>query len=259
MVNKIKILGCNGTKGMKGGTTAFQLNADHVIDAGNLLRPLGEAVAEITTVWLTHSHLDHIVDIAYILDTHFSKRKCSLVVRGLPETIEALKKHFLNDLIWPDFSKINLLDNKTKALVYEPIEIGTVYSLDASLSLEAYETDHTVASCGYIVTQNEKAILITADTYDLSGVVAILKKREEIKTAVVECSFPSSMSTLARESKHLTPELLFKGLKSLEKKGINLKIHHIKPLYRKIICDEISLKQGAWKVQVLEDGENIHF
>ena len=37
-----------------------------------------------------------IVDIAYILDSYFTLRTKSLKIMGLPETLEAIKKHFLN-------------------------------------------------------------------------------------------------------------------------------------------------------------------
>ena len=57
---------------------------------------------------MTHSNLDHIIDIAYILDKYFNLRKKPLNIIGLPETIKAIKENFLNDTIWPDFSKIPL-------------------------------------------------------------------------------------------------------------------------------------------------------
>lgn len=259
MENKITILGTNGTKGAEGGTSAFLIDKHNVIDAGNLLRPLKETVAEIETVWLTHSHLDHIVDIAYILDSYFSKRKVSLKLRGLPETLEALQRHFFNDIIWPDFSKIRLVNSDKMALVYEAIELGETYSLDEGCEIEAFQTDHTVASCGYMVTKGESSLIITADTYSLESVIDLVAKTETVTALVVECSFPSGMRTLAKESKHLTPEILFIALKPLEKSGLKLYVNHIKPLYKEIISSEIELYKGAWEVEILKDGDKIHF
>lgn len=112
LVNEITVLGTKGTKGAEGGTSAFLIDAHNVLDAGNLLRPMKEAVAEIETIWLTHSHLDHIVDIAYILDSYFPQRKKPLRLRGLPATLKAIQQHYLNDVIWPDFSKIKLLESE---------------------------------------------------------------------------------------------------------------------------------------------------
>ena len=70
-MSDITILGAYGAKSEKGGSSAFLLNPYTLIDGGNLLEPLQEKNADICTIWLTHSHLDHIVDIAYILDNYY--------------------------------------------------------------------------------------------------------------------------------------------------------------------------------------------
>jgi len=259
MENEITILGSHGTKGLEGGTSAFYVNAQNVIDAGNLLRPLQKDVAKIETIWITHSHLDHILDIAYILDSHFAERVETLVLRGLPETLEAIQKHFVNDVIWPDFTKIKLIDSDKMAMIYEPIDIGEIYTLDATTAIYAFETDHTVPSCGYVVKKNSSSVLITADTYDLSCVESLVNSDPSITTLVIECSFPSEMEKLAVISKHLTPKLLFTGVKNMENMDLKLKINHIKPLYEKIIIEEISQEQGVWEVEILKDGKKIHF
>ena len=259
MENNITILGANGTKGIVGGTSAFYINEYNVIDAGNLLCPLEEKVVKIETIWLTHSHLDHILDIAYVLDSYFASRTKTLIVAALPETIKALREHFFNDQIWPDFEKITLLDGKSKALGYKEIRVGEVYTLDEKYTLEAFSTDHTVASCGFKITANEKSVLVTADTYSLENVIEMVKADENIVSLVIECSFPSKMKKLARDSKHLTPQLLFQSLKPIEKKGINLYINHIKPIYRKIILEEITRYKGPWETKILKDCDKIHF
>ena len=259
MAREITVLGSLGTKGLEGGTSAFYIDAQNVIDAGNLLRPLQKDVAKIETIWLTHSHLDHIIDIAYILDSHLDERVETLVIRGLPETLEAVQKHFINDIIWPDFTKIKLIKSDKMAMAYEPITLQTHYRLDERSSLYAFETDHTVASCGYVVKKEDTSVLITADTFDLSCLEDLIRRDTSISTLVVECSFPSEMIELAKISKHITPELLFEGLKPIETSGLKLKINHIKPLYEKKIVEEIALKQGAWEVEILKDGKKIHF
>lgn len=258
-MNEITILGAYGTKGEDAGTSSFLLNEHHAIDAGNLLQPLKERVAGIEVIWLTHSHLDHIIDIAYILDSYFGERKKPLRLMGLPSTLEAVRTHMLNDVIWPDFSKIPMNGSSCKSVEYVPIEPGVCYRVDETMKIEAFETDHTVPSCGYIVKNRGSAVLITADTYSLDKVVELVDRNEEIKTLVIECSFPSSMEKLAAESKHLTPELLFEKLKPLEKRGLALCINHIKPLYETVIKEEIGRMQGSWQSVILKDGDKISF
>ena len=259
MKNQIKILGAYGTKAKGYGTSAFYLNEKNMIDAGNLLSTLEEQCGYIENIWLTHSHLDHICDIAYILDNYYSQREKSLVIHGLPETITALQEDFLNNRIWPDFSKIMLSDQKTPCIEYKVIEFGTVYTLEDGTTIEAYPTDHTVASCGYIYTKNKRAILITADTYSLETTFEIIERNKSIKAMVIECSFPSSMDKLALESKHLTPKILFESLDGLKREDIRLYINHIKPLYLEEIIKEIKQLGALWSPIILKDKEIIFF
>lgn len=257
--HQLEILGAYGTKSKGFGTTSFSLNEKNVIDAGNLLDSLEESSIEIDNIWLTHSHLDHISDIAYILDNYFALRTKTLNVIALPETIQAIKENFLNDSIWPDFSVIPMYNSKKMVLKYTEIELGREYEIGSGESIKAFETDHNVASCGYIYKKDEKAVLITADTYSLDSMIYEIEKDESITTAVVECSFPSSMKKLAIESKHLTPELLFSKLEKLKRDDIKLYINHIKPTFLNKIIDEIEELRGKWEPIILKDGDFINF
>lgn len=257
-LEKITILGAYGMKGSSQESTSFLINDTNTIDAGNLLRSLGEDAAHLDTIWLTHSHLDHIVDIAYILDSYFNLRKKSLRIRGLPQTLEAVQKHFLNDIIWPDFSRIPLLHSQEMTLVYESIECGTSYTIDETTSIEPMATVHTVPSCGYIIRKNATAVLVTADTYKNPDLAKTIDKYPEISTLVLECSFPSHMDKLALESLHLTPALAEEEMKCVNR-DIKLYFNHLKPSCVDEIKDEIAsfsrLKEGI----VLDDGDTIHF
>lgn len=257
--NSIRILGAYGTKAKGFGTSAFELNETNVIDAGNLLKPLEEKSANIENIWLTHSHLDHISDIAYILDNYFAIRKKTLNIIGLPQTIKAIKKHFFNDLIWPDFSKITLLNSDKKAVKYIALEFGVKNSIAENESIEAFKTDHTVPSCGYIYKKDKSAVIITADTCSLDTLIEKVDNDKEITSMVLECSFPSDLQELAKESKHLTAKSLFKSLQNLKRDDIKLYINHIKPIYLEKVTQEISEYKGKWEPIILKDFDIINF
>ena len=258
-MNEITILGAYGTKGVGVGTSAFYIDEKNVIDAGNLLIPLGKKSAEIESIWLSHSHLDHIVDIAYILDSYFVSRKKPLKIFGLPETLLSVKEDFLNNRVWPDFASIKLLHSNEMSVEYKVIECEKIYQISDEYTLQPYKTDHTVASCGYIVTKNKSSVIISLDTYSLDSTIEKIDTRDDIQTLVVECSFPSRMEQLAFDSKHLTPKLLFEKLKTMKKKEINIYINHIKPLFLEEMTREIALFKGGLKVKILKDGEKIIF
>ncbi|MDQ7042304.1 MAG: HD domain-containing protein [Sulfurimonas sp.] len=256
---QITILGAYGTKAKGHATTAFFLNRKNVIDAGNLLEPLNIESIDIQNIWMTHSHLDHIIDIAYILDNYFNLRKKSLNIIGLPQTIKAIKENFLNNTIWPDFSKIPLTKSDEMAVTYTELELNKEYEIGTNENIRAFKTDHTVASCGYVYTKKGASVLITADTYSLDTAIKEVDLDEKISSIVVECSFPSEMRELAINSKHLTPQLLFEKLKAMKRENIVVYIHHIKPAFFKRISDEIEEYKGEWETIILKDGFFVNF
>jgi ribonuclease BN (tRNA processing enzyme) len=258
-MNDITILGAYGTKGVDVATSAFLIDEKNVIDAGNLLVPLKEKSACIESVWLSHSHLDHIIDIAYILDSYFAQRQVPLKILGLPKTIDCLKNNFLNNQIWPDFSSIKMVHSNEMSVVYEIIQYNKTYRISDNTTIMAYETDHTVQSCGYVITKNSSSIVVTSDTYSLDTTFAIIENNKNVNALVVECSFPSYMERLAFESKHLTPKLLFEKLQLLKKKDIQIYINHIKPLFLEEITHEIEQLKDGFQIKILKDGEKIYF
>jgi len=256
---QITILGAYGTKSKGHGTSSFFLNKKNVIDAGNLLEPLNIESIDIENIWMTHSHLDHIIDIAYILDNYFNLRKKSLNIIGLPQTIKAIKENFLNNTIWPDFSKIALSLADEMAVTYTEIELGKEYQIAEDEFIKAFDTDHTVPSCGYVYTKQDRAVLITADTYSLESMIEEVEENLKITSIVVECSFPNELSDLAFKSKHLTPKLVFEQLENLKRDDLELYINHIKPSYYKKIFDEIAIYKGKWEPIILKDGFLVNF
>lgn len=257
--NEITVLGAYGSKSKECGSSALKLNGKNVLDAGNLLVGLRGQSEEMETVWLSHSHLDHIVDLAYVLDNDFERRVVPLKIMALPETIDALKKHFFNDVIWPDFSRIPLMGGGPMVLEYEALHIGRRYKLEEGKAIEAFAGDHSVPCVGYVIHAREESLLVCTDTYSLEHVVRTIEDNIKIRTCIIECSFPARLSQLARDSKHLTAEHLFEGLSTLEKKGIKLYINHIKPAYKQEIISEIEMCKGDWDVEILQDGSVIRF
>ncbi len=257
--NKITVLGAFGTKAKGFGTSSFYLNKENVIDAGNLLVALEEKSAKIENIWITHSHLDHISDIAYIIDNYYASIDKTINIHGLPATLHAIQKHFLNDLIWPDFSKIPLSNKNGMCIKYIEIEVDKEYALSKNESIRAFKTDHTVPSCGYVYKKENSAVLITADTYSLENALNIVNNDKKIKSIVLECSFPSHMEVLAKESKHLTPKLLSGMLEGLKRDDVNLYINHIKPSFIEEIIKEIDQYCAKWKPKIVKDGEIINF
>lgn len=258
-MNFIKILGASGSKTKDYGTTSFQVYKSILIDAGNVIDVLGEHSVEINHIFLTHSHSDHIVDLPFIIESYYEKRKESLIIYASKETIQSLKDHTFNDEVWPDFSKINLLKSKKKSIIYKVIKENETISID-EYSIKAIKANHIEGSYGYVVIKNNNlGYAISGDTYSCDSLFQEINANNKIKSLLIECSFPSNMDKLARNSKHLTPKLLKEELKKLKRKDVNIFLYHIKPLYFDIIEKEIKnldiFKTGG---KILQDGDVIH-
>ena len=117
----VEVLGCSGSIGIPGqGTTCFLIDNDILIDAGTGLCELDFArLEQINHVLITHSHLDHICGLPFLIDTVGVERAQPLKVYGTLPTIRALQNHIFNEEIWPDFSKIPSAENP----VLEYVEI----------------------------------------------------------------------------------------------------------------------------------------
>jgi len=257
--NKIEILGAYGTRSKECATSSILLNKQNVMDAGNLIAGLETRCIELENIWITHAHLDHIVDIASMIDNYYGQRRVSLNILGLPSTLSSIQKNILNDEVWPDFSKIKLKNQDAMAITYTEIQLNKEYQISEHETIRPIATDHTVASCGYIYMRGDTGVLITEDTFSLKNIIEELEKNKRIKSVVLECSFPNEMHELARVSKHLTPRLLFEQLESLEREDISLYINHIKPAYLEKIVDEIALCKGKWEPIILKDGDFVSF
>ena len=258
MINHIDVLGAYGGKGCGKNTTCFRIAQNIVIDAGNIIAPLKENAAAIEHIFLTHCHLDHIIDIAFLIDAFYAIKTKPLNIYGLKDTIASLKEHILNWKIWPDFSELDLLDKSDKSIMFHEINYGDKFDI-SGIQIEPFATCHTVASCGYKITKNAQATMITSDTGVCESLLEEIKNTKNLKNLVIECSFPSRFKKLALDSMHLTPALLEEELGKLDKINFNIFINHLKPFYESEIISEINGIDVLHNAVVLEDGSKIEY
>ena len=67
---QVQVLGCSGGIGDGRHTTSFLIDDDILLDAGSGVSRLSRAaLARIDHVFITHSHLDHILSLPLLLDS----------------------------------------------------------------------------------------------------------------------------------------------------------------------------------------------
>ena len=257
-MNYIKILNASESKAKDLNTTSFQIYKDIVIDAGNVLNALGDEAKDINHIFLTHSHADHITDLPFIIETFFESREIPLTIYALEETIEVLKKHSFNDVIWPDFTKIKLLRNDTFSLILKPIKIDEVIKIH-NYSIKAIKANHISGACGFVIKKNHQGFVISGDTHINPHIWEEINNDEEIRSLIIECSYPDKLQELAKLTKHLTPELIANELEKLTRKNLSVFYYHLKPSYNKELLKDIKKhKLLTYNGKILKEGDVIH-
>lgn len=256
MSDTIKILGAFGAKTLDTAMTCVQIDSETLIDAGNILHALNNDARHINHIFLTHSHLDHIVDIPFLIDIFFEQRNKPITIYGLQGTIEAVKKHIFNWEIWPDFSEILLSDGIENSIKFHVLNLDEEIIVNET-KFKPIKTNHTDSSCGYVITKNDYATFFTADTYKCPRIWEEVNNNLQIKSVLIDVSFPSVLEQLAEDSKHLTPDALYEELHQLKRDDVKIFINHLKPVFIDDIEDEIDdkypnmLNGGA----ILNDGD----
>ncbi|MDD2829439.1 MAG: MBL fold metallo-hydrolase [Sulfuricurvum sp.] len=258
-MNFIEFLGTGGTRTPTQGTTCLRVSKHCVIDAGNLINAFGDDVFTIEHIFLTHSHLDHIIDIPFLADLFVTQKSISLKIYGLKATLDDLRQFIFNHRIWPNFEEISLIGHTDKTIELIEIKLDQKYYID-DVSLTPFKTDHTDGSCGYLIEKNAQGILFSADTYKCSKIWELLDKNHHIHTLVIEVSFPSSFAKLAHDSKHLTPALLQSELETCSRNDFKVYAIHLKTLFSPTIIHELNtmelLRNGG---KVLVDYDKVLF
>jgi ribonuclease BN (tRNA processing enzyme) len=234
---KVRVLGCSGAIAKECRTTSFLIDADVLVDAGTGLGDLTlDEMLGIDHVLLTHSHLDHIAALPLMLDAIAARRDRPVQVHALPGTLDALKHHVFNDVIWPDFTRLPSVDAPFATFV--PIETGGVFQLGAK-RIEVLPALHTVPAVGYAVSGGQACWVFSGDTGPNPAFWQRINQLP-VSMLVIETAFSSRESELAEASQHLSPVVLASELQSIaEGRSYPIYITHTKPAETELIMSEI--------------------
>lgn len=234
---KIKVLGCSGgIGGASTRTTCLLVDMDILIDAGTAAADLPlEALCQIDHIFLTHSHLDHIASLPFILDSTLGLRNRPIRIYALPQTINVLKDHIFNWSIWPDFTTIP--DPASPCVQFIPIAVGDRFTLNGR-TFTTVPANHVVPAVGYIVKGPQATLAFTGDTTTNPAFWPWINDINDLRYLIIETAFSNRERDLAEKSKHLCPSLLASELDFL-KKEVEIFITHLKPNEAEIIMEEI--------------------
>jgi ribonuclease BN (tRNA processing enzyme) len=228
---QVQVLGCSGAIARGCRTTSFLLDDDVLIDAGTGVGDLAvEALGRIDHVLLSHSHLDHVLAVGLLADTVSRTRtqagRAPITVHALPQTLEALRAHVLNDVIWPDFCRLPSASAPTLRL--QAFDVGQRLDFGAGRSVTILPAAHSVPAVGFALQlEDGPAWVFSGDTGPNPKLWAALQDMP-LGHLVIEVAFSDAERALAAISGHLHPALLPEELAALPR-GTEVLITHVKP------------------------------
>jgi ribonuclease BN (tRNA processing enzyme) len=253
----IRVLGCSGAIAAGSKTTSFLLDHDVLIDAGTGVGDLTlDELVRIDHILLSHSHLDHVLSVGLLADSVMRRRgqqgRDPIIVHALPATIDALREHIFNGVIWPDFTR--LPSHEHPVLRFSTFAIGQTLQLGGR-RIEVLTAEHTVPAVGFAVEGAPGHWVFTGDTGPNPNLWMRLRGMR-VAHLVIETAFSDEERTVARISRHLCPSTLAGELGQLEG-STQVHITHIKPGEIEAVMAEVGALATRHRISALKAGQVI--
>jgi len=237
--------------------TSFLVNDTIAIDAGSLGFSLdGDRLARVAHVILTHSHLDHLASLPIAIAEVFPRLKRPMRIYATEGVLQAVQDHLLNGVIWPDFSRIQMLGAAGMALEFVPIVPRVPFTVDG-VTFTPVPVNHEVPTVGLVAHVADCTVMFTSDTCRTDDIWAAASEHPDLRAVFVDCSFPDEMEELAIRSGHLTPRLVAAEIGKLTRPAKIICVH-IKPDTRAKVLAQLA-SHHARHIDPVEIGKTYLF
>jgi len=254
---KLKILGCSGGISTNLRTTSMLLDNDVLIDAGTGIGDLSlTELSMIDHVFLTHSHLDHVACLPFLVDsTNIMRDNKPLTVYATEETLGILRQHLFNWKIWPDFTQIP--DAQQPYMRYQAIELGRTVEV-GERKITPLPANHTVPAVGFHLDSGQASLVFSGDTADNDALWEKVNQIDNLRYLIIETAFSNAEKELAILSKHLCPSMLAEELAKLKRRP-EIFITHLKPGEIELTMQEIGECVRGFTPTMLQNGQAFEF
>jgi ribonuclease BN (tRNA processing enzyme) len=252
---RIRVLGAHGGSTPRHRQTSFLVNDALCVDAGAVTDALSlEEQARVRAVLVTHSHMDHVSSLPFLVENVFGRTRGPLEVLAPQDVLGALTTHLFNDALWPDFSQIPGQDGPS--VTFRAVPVGVPFSADG-LTATAVPVSHVVPTYGYVLADERSAVVFSGDTGPTEEIWAVARRVANLRAIFVECSFPSDLQRIADVSRHLTPKTLCAEMAKFPK-DVPVFLYHMKPPALDRLAAEIAAL-GEPRLRLLADGDDLTF
>lgn len=254
---ELQIVGAEGGELQEFRPPAFLFDQRVALDAGSLCSALSiQALRKIDTIFISHSHLDHVKDLGLLSDLMMGLRQTSVRIYGTKSVLDTLQKHYFNNAIWPDFTQI-----PTPIPILELCEITPLQPIvipgEEEIRVMPIPVHHTVDTCGFLVSWKDGSFLYSADTGPTDLLWEVANRTADLRGVILDVAFPQRLSHVAKLSAHHTPASAAEELKKFKPTDIPVYFFHLKPACYAELIQELQPILEPRRREVLASGQRL--
>ena len=253
----IQVLGAHNCESQNSKLISLLIDDVLAIDAGGLTSSLSLAAQQkLKAILLTHHHYDHIRDVPTI-GMNFAFQGSTINIYSTQSVYDALTTHLMDDKLYPNFLKQPEGKPAIKFTIVEPDKPEQI----EGYGILAISVKHSELTVGYQVTSIDgKTVFYTSDTGP--GLTDCWQKVSP-QLLIIEATLPNRYEQYAKESGHLTPDLLKQELTSFHQlKGYlpQVVVVHMSPNLEEEIAAEVAVVARALNnpVTLAYEGMQLH-
>jgi ribonuclease BN (tRNA processing enzyme) len=215
---KLLLLGTTGYHPSDARQTACMMlpECGVVLDAGTAMFRVRDYLATPTLdIFLTHTHLDHVIGLTFLFDVLFERQVETVRVHGEGKKLAALREHLFHTSLFPAQPPID----------WQPLH-GPVPLPDQG-QLTYFPLDHPGGSLGYRLDWPERSLAYITDTTARDD-ASYIERIRGVDVLLHECYFPDGWEERATLTGHSCLSAVARVARAAEV-GLLLLVH-INPL-----------------------------
>jgi ribonuclease BN (tRNA processing enzyme) len=117
--------------------------------------------------------------------------------------------------------------------------------------------DHVVPTLGFLVEQDNAAVVVASDTGPTEAIWQRARQVVNLRGVFLEATFPNAMQAFAGITKHLTPALFAREIAKLDRPVRTVAVHIKVAYYAQVVSELLAL--GLPELEIARFGEVYEF